>query len=172
MRFAPTEDVQILYVCARPFGCLRLLSRTANVFAALDHLLQHNNVVATGDDKRHHPRLTKRVKLRYRSGPEDKWRSAFSQDVSTYGIYIHSTTVPTTSGIEIEVIDEDETIALMGVVVRGKKVPPRLRRMIKSGFAVNLLDVPDDWHRYCLDLEEKARERGQRFLVATTEVSC
>ena len=127
--------------------------------------------MAASDNKRHHPRLTKRVKLRYRSGPEDKWRPAFSQDVSTLGIYIHATAIPTTSYIELEIADAEETISLKGMVVRGKKVPPRLRRMIKSGFAVQLKNVPTSWHRFCLDLEEKARERGQKFLIATTDVS-
>ena len=114
--------------------------------------------------------MRKRVKLRYRSGPTDKWRSAFSQDVSTFGLYIHSTTIPTTSLIEVEITDEGQQIVLQGTVIRGKQVPPRLRRMIKSGFAVKLQKVPDLWYSYCLDLEEKARERGQRFLVATTDV--
>jgi hypothetical protein len=88
------------------------------------------------------------------------------------GLYIHSTTVPSTPYIEIEVTDDEgELIMLQGQVVRGKKVPPRLRRMIKSGFAVQLKDVPVTWHTYCLDIEEKARERGLKFIVATTEVS-
>lgn len=126
--------------------------------------------MAAPTDKRLHPRLAKRIKVRYRSGEDEKWRSAFSQDVSTSGLYIHATTVPTTPIIQLEIVDDDKTILLEGVVVRGKKVPPRLRRMIKSGFAVNLRNVPDSWYSYCLDLEEKARERGQRFVVATTEV--
>lgn len=126
--------------------------------------------MAADQDKRLHPRLTKRVKLRYRAG-DDRWRSAFSQDVSTFGLYIHTTTVPTVATIEIEVTDNNEQIRLTGTVVRGKKVPPRLRRMIKGGFAVKLQDVPQEWYRFCLDLEEKARERGQRFLQSTTEVS-
>ncbi len=142
-----------------------------NGFTNLDHKLQYYRDVAAPQDKRHHPRLTKRVKLRYRSDSSEKWRAAFSQDVSTFGIYINATTVPTTPTIEIEVIDEEETIVLEGLVVRGKKVPPRLRRMMKSGFAVELTNVPEDWHRFCLDLEEKARERGQRFLSATTAIN-
>lgn len=73
--------------------------------------------------------------------------------------------------IQIEIADGDITILLEGVVVRGKKVPPRLRRMIKSGFAVKLQNAPESWYSYCLDLEEKARERGQRFVAATTEVT-
>lgn len=127
--------------------------------------------MAAPQDKRLHPRLAKRIKVRYRSGEADKWRSAFSQDVSTNGVYIHATTVPTTALIQLEITDEDKTILLEGTVIRGKKVPPRLRRMIKSGFAVKLQNVPDSWYSYCLDLEEKARERGQRFLLATTEVN-
>lgn len=111
------------------------------------------------------------MKVRYRIGGEEKWRSAFSQDVSTTGLYIHTTAIPTTPNIEVEVSDENEVILLEGTIIRGKKVPPRLRRMIKSGFAVKLRNVPEDWYRYCLDLEEKARERGQRFLIATTDVS-
>jgi hypothetical protein len=127
--------------------------------------------VAAPQDKRLHPRLSKRLKIRYRVAGEEKWRSAFSQDVSTYGLYIHTTAVPTTPNVQIEVTDEDELIILEGTIIRGKKVPPRLRRMMKSGFAVKLHHVPEDWFRYVLDLEEKARERGQRFLVATTDVS-
>lgn len=111
------------------------------------------------------------MKIRYRIGGEEKWRSAFSQDVSTFGLYIHTTAIPSTPNIQIEVSDEEQVIILEGSVIRGKKVPPRLRRMIKSGFAVKLQNVPENWYRYVLDLEEKARERGQRFLVATTDVS-
>jgi hypothetical protein len=111
------------------------------------------------------------MKVRYRIDGEEKWRSAFSQDVSTTGLYIHTTAIPTTPTIEVEISDENEVILLAGTIIRGKKVPPRLRRMIKSGFAVRLQNVPEDWYRYCLDLEEKARERGQRFLIATTDVS-
>jgi len=128
--------------------------------------------MAAPDEKRLHPRLTKRVRIRYRSVGDSSWRSAFSQDVSTFGLYVHANSIPSVAGIEVEVIDADvnEQILLRGRVLRGKKVPPRLRRMIKSGFAVELRDVPHDWHRYCLDLEEKARERG-RFLHLSTEVT-
>jgi hypothetical protein len=138
----------------------------------LDRMLQFKGVMTAPDDKRLHPRLPKRVKLRYRLGDE-KWRSAFTQDVSTFGLYIHTMAIPTTTSIEVEIADENhnnEIIRLRGQVVRGKKVPPRLRRMFKSGFAVRLVDVPNEWYRYCLDIEEKARERGQRFLQVTTDV--
>ena len=138
----------------------------------LDHKLQFSGAMAAPDDKRLHPRLPKRVKLRYRVGDE-KWRSAFTQDVSAFGLYIHTMAIPTTSAVEVEITDENhnnEIIRLQGQVVRGKKVPPRLRRMFKSGFAVKLVNVPNEWYRYCLDIEERARERGQRFLQVTTEV--
>jgi hypothetical protein len=144
--------------------------RSVEIFCTLDRKLQFSGVMAAPEDKRLHPRLPKRVKLRYRVGDE-KWRSAFTQDVSTFGLYIHTMTIPTTSAIEIEIADENhnnEIIKLEGQVVRGKKVPPRLRRMFKSGFAVKLVNVPNEWYRYCLDIEEKARERGQRFLQVTT----
>lgn len=125
--------------------------------------------MAASQDKRLHPRLFKRVKVRYRTRG-DKWRSTFSKDVSTFGLYIHTMTIPTTAAIEIEVADESEVIRLTGTVVRGKNVPPRLRRMLKSGFAVKLEKVPNEWYRFCLDLEEKVRERGERFFQATTDV--
>ncbi len=115
-----------------------------------------------GENKRRHERYVKRIRLRYRSGEKDKWHSAFSQDVSVSGIYVTSSTIPITKLIDIEVIDNDVTIALKGTVIRGKKVPHRLRRMIKMGFAVNLYELPEAWYHFCLDLEQKAKERSER----------
>ena len=101
-------------------------------------------------NKRRHERHVKRVKIRYRSGADDKWHSAFSQDVSVSGLYITSNTIPIVQAIEIELTDNGVTMVLKGTVIRGKKVPPRLRRMVKGGFAVKLSEVPEAWYGFCL----------------------
>lgn len=113
-------------------------------------------------NKRRHERHVKRVKLRYRAGTNDKWHSAFTQDVSVAGLYVTSNTIPIVQAIEIELTDSDATLLLKGTVIRGKKVPPRLRRLVKAGFAVKLNDVPEGWYKFCLDIAQKAKERSAR----------
>lgn len=125
-------------------------------------------------DKRNHPRFSVRLKLRYRAG-EERWRPAFTKEISTGGLYILTAHIPTAPKAEVEVTTELGMIPLVGRVLRGDKVPPRLRRIKPGGIAIALYEPPELWHRLCLDLEEKSRDRGAkapaRFVSASTEVS-
>ena len=105
------------------------------------------------NNRRDYPRYLKRLRAQYREPIEPEWRSCFTHDISVSGIFIESSRIPRSEKVEIEVVMPGEkTVRMVGQLVRGTRVPAKLLRVAKGGFAVRLLEASPEWYEYCLSL--------------------
>ena len=106
-------------------------------------------------NRRNYPRHPKRLRARFRDQESSTWRVCFTLNVSVTGVFLESARVPRMDRIEIEVeIVAGEPILLVGQVIHGTRVPSRLLRSVKGGFAVMLHEAPPEWYEYCLALDK------------------
>jgi uncharacterized protein (TIGR02266 family) len=106
-------------------------------------------------NKRYQRRHRRRLPVRYRASGSD-YRSAFSADVSSGGLFVASTHVlnPGTQVLlDIDLPGLNTTISAMGVVAWGKRVPASLQTIGRGGFGVQFLNVPESWRQYMFQLE-------------------
>lgn len=109
-------------------------------------------------NKRVQRRHKRRLPVRYRSAGGD-YRSAFSSDISSGGLFVASTHVlnPGTQVLlDIDLPGASTTITAMGVVAWGKRVPASLQTIGRGGFGVQFLNVPEAWRQFMFQLETTA----------------
>ena len=111
-----------------------------------------------GANKRKYERHRKRIRLKYQI-EDEKWRTGFTNDISATGLFIVSSTIPSKRNIRVRIEHNNQTVELVGVVLRGKKVPARLRQIVKGGMAIELREIPEAWYLLCQELDEKSRQR-------------
>lgn len=109
-------------------------------------------------NKRLQRRHKRRIPVRYRAAGGD-YRSAFSSDVSSGGLFVASTHVLTPGTqvlLDIDLPGTHTTITAMGVVAWGKRVPTSLQTIGRGGFGVQLLNAPEAWRQFMFQLETSA----------------
>ena len=103
--------------------------------------------------KRHRRRLPVRF-----ASKGTGWRAAVTGDVSAGGLFVVSAGASRPAGVvDLEVrLPGRAPMRLSGEVVWQRRVPPHLQRLSPGGFGLRLNSAPEDWFRYCLDLEVAA----------------
>jgi len=100
-------------------------------------------------EKRDISRVRKRFSVRF--GIDAPVRLAFTEDISTTGIFVKTTNICNPGSlIIVEVsVSETETVLLQGRVVWAKKVPPQLIQLVKkSGMGVQIVKFLQGEERY------------------------
>jgi hypothetical protein len=104
-------------------------------------------------NRRDYPRHIKRLRAQYREPSEPSWRSCFTHDISVSGVFFESSHIPRAEKIAIEIVlPGEKQVKMTGQLVRGTRVPAKLLRVAKGGFAVRLLEATPDWYEYCLSI--------------------
>lgn len=102
--------------------------------------------------------------MRFKDGEHGTWRRCFTHDISVTGLFLESSRIPRSDRVELEVsLDDDDhepPVRLVGELVHGMRVPARLLRSVRGGFAVKLLDAPAPWYEYCLALGRPRSQTG------------
>lgn len=108
-------------------------------------------------DKRDIKRHKKRIQLRY--GLENPDKIAFTEDISSTGIFIKSPIVLQPGKIIfIElVVNSNTPIRLKGRIMWAKKVPQNLLRKVKGGMGIHILSFEQGEDEYCKLCESLAR---------------
>ena len=108
------------------------------------------------EDKRDTRRLRKRMTLRF--GIDNPVRLAFTEDLSTTGLFIKTTNIcPPGSKIVVELSPNDtDQVRLECRVMWAKKVPPQMIHLVKkSGMGVKVLRVLEgdaSFQQFCDEL--------------------
>ena len=99
--------------------------------------------------RRYDSRARKRLKVRY--GTETLDREATTHNVSAAGVYLKTERVlaPGTP-LNLEILTDDGTFRLHGVVAWAKQVPANLAHLLHPGMGVQLIDPPSEWSEFCL----------------------
>jgi len=109
-------------------------------------------------DKRGKDRVVKRLFVRF--GIEKPDKVGFTEDISSSGLFLKTSTVlepGTPLRIEIELSDH-RFVRLTGEVVWSKKVPQHLLRLAKkSGMGIRLMQTGDDYEQFCTELGNKIK---------------
>ena len=85
---------------------------------------------------------------------DDTHYSGFTNDVSPTGIFVRSSRLPDL-GKPIAVtlhLPEGKHVVVRGKVIRSVRVPATLSRVIPSGFAMQVLDSPEDYFQFLATL--------------------
>jgi PilZ domain-containing protein len=116
-------------------------------------------------EKRNIDRLRKRFSVRF--GIDCPTRLAFTEDLSSTGLFIKTTNICVPGSlIQVEVnLSEQQTVVLEGRVMWAKKVPPQLIHIVKKcGMGVRIvrfLQGAEAYAKICVELAA----RGQTATV-------
>ncbi len=108
-------------------------------------------------DKRNMKRLRKRLSVRF--GMHQADRVAFTEDVSSHGLFIKTANVASPgSDLKVDLaIDETTVVSMQARVMWAKKVPATMLRLVKkSGMGVRIiriLDGEDEFNALCRELD-------------------
>jgi hypothetical protein len=86
---------------------------------------------------------------------EGTQHSGFTNDVSPTGIFVRSSRLPelgTALSLNVHLPD-GKRVVLRGKVVRSFRVPAALSRLIPSGFAIQVVDSPEEYFQFLATLQ-------------------
>jgi hypothetical protein len=98
-------------------------------------------------EKRVKNRCRKRLMIKY--GKDKAERTAFTRNVSPTGLFIQTNLVyqPGTT-IQIELRFPDRTFSMWARVIRAKRVPAELARVLDCGMGVEFIDSTPEWREF------------------------
>jgi len=86
-------------------------------------------------ERRRHPRLRKRLAVRF--GPGDLAHSGYTEDVSDSGIHLRTTVIyPPNTVLVLQIEYPDKAVTTRGVVRWSKDLPPAFRRNMRGAMGV------------------------------------
>lgn len=95
-----------------------------------------------GADRRRHPRVKKRLTVRFGLG--DLAHTGYSQDVSESGLYLQANmTFPPRTVLQLQIDYPEKTLTLRGIVRWSKELPPAFKRNLKGGMGVEFTAAGD-----------------------------
>lgn len=96
-------------------------------------------------EKRGFPRTKRRYLVEF--SLDGAAHNGFTFDVSASGVFVRSARLPEigkTLSVSLHLPD-GKRLTVRGRVVRTRRVPPALSRVIPSGFAIRLTDTPEEY---------------------------
>ncbi len=76
--------------------------------------------------------------------------TGFTYDVSPSGIFVRSFRLPSPGSVVAASLHlgAGKRIAIRGRVVRARRVPAELARLVPSGFSIRLAETPEDYYQF------------------------
>jgi Tfp pilus assembly protein PilZ len=89
-------------------------------------------------------RFARRIQVRFWNQGETHPRAAYSTNISATGMFVSTATpLPTGSRVRVEILSDDKSCMVEGVVMHSARVAPALRRLKESGMGVRFLSVDE-----------------------------
>ena len=105
------------------------------------------NELAELDGKRSLKRVRRRLMVRYGITAAD--RTAYTMDISTTGLSVHTNLVhrPGTT-LEVQIHFPDRTISHWALVIWAKQGPPQLAHVVHCGMGLRFIEPGEEWLEY------------------------
>jgi len=104
------------------------------------------------DERRRMPRIKRRLLVRFRAADDEKYRSAFTSDISPLGLFLVTSRLEVIGQplvLQVETLPQN-ILYLRGRVAWTRTVSLEMRTVEKTGFGVHLDNVPEEWYRFLM----------------------